>query len=153
MVDIRHLLNTKNLSDFHIENLDEIPIVGYAVINESNWGRLDKIVLEYTSMDNYPLFLDFNGITDVNQLQIGQVLDIPDFSYLSEQIEELDILDSDSDENNLIPGVCKSANNKVTNDEQKSKTYSKGNKTTANTKLGITQQTVNYDQSSGIVKF
>lgn len=155
MIEIEKILTNSNLSDYHITDRDSIPILGYVKIDESNWGRLDKIVMEqYGSMDFYPLFLDFNNITDVDKLQKGQVLDIPDMITLTNQSEKLDILDKDSDENNIVPGVCKSANNKVTNAELRTKNYNKNNtKTTANSKLNITQQTVNYDQLTGMVKF
>lgn len=155
MIEIEKILSNNNLSDYNLQERDSIPILGYVKIDENNWGRLDKIVLEhYGTMDYYPFFLDFNNITDVDKLQIGQVLDIPDMFSLSQQYKVLDILDKDSDDNNIVPGVCKSANNKVTNAELKQRNYNKNqSKTTANTKLNITQQSVNYDQLSGMVKF
>lgn len=155
MIEIEKILSNNNMSDYNTSDRDNIPILGYVKIDENNWGRLDKIVLEqYGSMDFYPLFLDFNNITDVDKLQKGQILDIPDMFTLMNQTNILEILDKDSDENDIIPGVCKSANNKVTNEELRSRNYnSNKTKTTANTKLNITQQTVNYDQLTGMVKF
>jgi hypothetical protein len=129
----------------YTEDLSNIGIIDQVIIDNNLWGRPDIIVNKYYNGDMryLKLLLDFNGISDVTEMNLGMVLDIPDMQSL------LDIIEIGIDEVDLVPpGVLKSNDNKIVN---KSNAYLY-NITIAVPKLEIKLEKIKYDSESGIIK-
>lgn len=136
------------VSKYIYNNRNKIPVIDVVKINDFLYGRLDIIVNRYYpgKMEYLPLLMDFNGITDPTDLNIGRLIEIPDFDWLIENIDECKIFDDEK-----IPGVNSSMISKEVNESnKKEKTKSK---TTAIPKLNITLQRVSYDVDTGVIKF
>ncbi len=129
-------------------NYDSIPIIDIVKINNQNYGRLDTIITRYYNgnMEFLPILMSFNKISDPIEIKLGTIIKIPDINFILEQIEINQVLD-----NNIIPGVNKSMDNRLINSE-----LLKLNSpiiTTALPKLKVTLKKVSYDASTGVISY
>lgn len=137
-----------NISEFVIDNRDNIPLLGSVIIDDSLYGNFDIIINRHYGgeMKYLPLLLDFNDITDMVDVRLGMLFKLPDISALSGNLTILKELDK-------VPGVSDTMNNLEMN-MLNSKTGNKSSgKTTAQPKLKITLPKVSYDNESGTLKF
>lgn len=130
------------------ENKDKIPIIDTVKINDFLFGRFDIIINRYyhDKMEYLPLLLDFNNITNPIDINIGKLIDIPDFDWVIQNLKKCNIFDD-----NIIPGINTSMNNQEVNNIQLSENTK--SKTTAIPKLKITQKNVSYDKETGIITY
>lgn len=130
------------------ENKNNIPILDTIKINDFLFGRFDIIINKYyhNKIEYLPLLLDFNNITNPIDVNIGRLIDIPDFDYVIQNLKKCNIFD-----NNIIPGVNNSMNNQEVNNIKL--TENNKSKTTAIPKLKITQKNVSYNKETGIITY
>lgn len=130
------------------ENKNNIPIIDTLKINDFLFGRFDIIVNKYyhNKIEYLPLLLDFNNISNPIDVNIGKIIDIPDFDWVIQNLKKCNLLDD-----NKIPGVNFSMNSQNNNDSLKQE--NNNSKTTAIPKLKITQKNVSYDKETGIITY
>lgn len=135
------------IDKFIIDNRQQIPLIGAVKINNEIFGRLDIIINRYYNgqMEYLPILRDFNKITDDSELKIGKIIELPDVSFIEQNLSITEILYDDE----IIPGINKSTNNKLINNSN----IISSTKTTASPKLKITQDKVTYDEETGVLKF
>jgi hypothetical protein len=134
------------LEKLQIVNKDLIPVVDIIKIDNRLFGRFDLIIKQYfyNELELLPLFYLFNGITNPIEVNLGMLLQIPDYIVL---MDHLKVLDLDL-ENDNIPGVIRYTDNKRVNIETRSNSKNT-TKTTALPKLGITTNKAVYDSKLG----
>lgn len=125
-------------------------------------GRLDILITEYFApyfeLENegndfvdvfpyYQILLDFNGIMDINDVQIGDIIIVPDLSTIVEYIERNTVFEDDT-----VAGV---SDIRVTSKAPELfNTHGTVTKTTTGiVKLGIKQRSVNFDSKTGKIIF
>jgi len=137
-----------NVLNLQIIDREKVPILDIIRLDADTWGRLDLIVNSYykssdvKGIDYMQIFLDWNSINDVFELEVGRLLEIPDIIYyLLHYSSNTNIFNTDD-----VPGVISpSLTNKF------SSKFSKPNNTSANTKLEITQTPAVYNPNTGIL--
>ena len=132
-----------------VENFDNIPLIDKIRIDNKLYGRIDIIINKYYGgrMEILPLIMSFNQISDPIEMKLGMLFELPDLESLETKIIINEILDND-----IIPGVNSTPNNKIVNKNLK-QTQATATKTTALPKLGITLPHVKYDSLTGNVTF
>jgi hypothetical protein len=127
------------------EELSNIPLIGSITIDNNLWGRPDIIINRYYNgeLELIPHLLNFNNISDISEMKIGMIMELPDFDYFKHKM----VINKLTDEN--IPGVNKSMNNKQLNIEKTNQT--KQSKTTASPKLNITLKNIDYNKNTGVI--
>jgi len=127
----------------------DIPLINIVKIDNNLFGKFDIIINRYYGGDMriLPLLLAFNKITDQTEVKLGTILELPNFDILFNQLTPNTIL---SDNN--IPGISKTMDNKIINNETIKATNST-NLTTASPKLQITLKKVSYDLETGILSY
>lgn len=110
-------------------------------LDEKTYGRMDIICTTYYGSVGYlPLLLDWNNITDVSNMKIGDVIEIPDLSDMLNSVSENNT--TLLDETDIIPGI-------IENTQQTLK--SEKSNTTANPTLNITQKDTDVDIENGFI--
>lgn len=137
-----------NLYNFNYDEIDDVPLISVVKIDKKLWGRLDILIKRYYrgDMKYFKFLLDFNKISDQSQCRIGDIIKLPDFSYLEEQMSVIDI------DKGKIPGVSQYTDNEKTNKNIADNT-NYNNETTATPKLKLTKKPVSYDSESGTLTF
>lgn len=137
-----------NISRILMEYREDIPILDYVILEDIVWGKLEILCNKYYGDKKYvKILMDFNDINNAHEMNIGDIVKMPDISYILNICKTHNILDED----NEIPGINKSTNNQITNTENKKN--KKTSKTVANSKLGIKQNPVKYDKNTGKIIF
>lgn len=124
------------------------------ILDAETYGRLDILVMAtYGDIAFLPLLLDYNMITDVENMNIGDKIVLPTLQTLLNINEDFDmyskdlITDSYSDEEYIIPGF-------INNITSANKTISdKSDITVANKKLKIVQKSSTYNAETGVLIF
>lgn len=144
--------NNQVISDYIYKNRDSIPIINVIKVTKEIWCRLDVIIFEYCDgqMEFLPILMDFNKIANPFEVPVGTLINIPDYQYVIEAIQINTV-------NTQIPGISNSMacieqniNNSKTNKNNSNNTKSK---TIAVPKLNIALNSVNYDSTTGIIKY
>ena len=139
-------LSTADIGKCMIENIEDIPVFKIIKIDNSNYGRIDLICLSYyQTLDVRSIILDYNKISDITELNLGQLLKLPDLSSLIDSIS----IQGDLSEN--CPGIIMTSDNRKYNEEKKSNGNS--NETVACPKLDIAKRHVSYDKETGIITY
>lgn len=118
-----------------------VNLIDIVRLDEKTYGRMDIICTTYYgSVDYLPLLLDWNNITDVSKMKIGDVIEIPDLSDMLNSVKENNttLLDESDD----IPGIIENTPQSVTKNQ---------NNTTANPTLNITQKDTDVDVENGFI--
>lgn len=138
--------DTSEIGNCRIENIDDIPLMNIIRIDNSNYGRIDLICLMYyQTLDVRSIILDYNKISDLIELKIGQLLRLPDLQSLIGNIKIQEDLTLN------CPGIIMTSDNKKYNESKKSKGNS--NETVACPKLDIPKRHVSYDEETGIITY
>lgn len=151
-----NLYTAENLSSDKIEtgrivNEQEIPIIASVIITDEIWGRLDIIMNRYYGrLDVLHVVLDFNNISDVTNLKVGDVIELPNIDALNlntqigSTLEEMEVC-----------GIHAHGYDNMTKEQQSIATIKKSTptKTTANPKLKVTVTKVKADIPNGIITF
>ena len=127
----------------------EVNLLDIVKLDEKTYGRLDMIATGYyKSVEFLPLLLEWNNITDVAEMRIGDLIEIPDLIDLINKAGESNqtlVNDFEDGQNMDIPGI-------VENDADMLKSsVITGSKTTANPTLNITQKGTVVDESNGLI--
>lgn len=140
---------TDNGLDVLLSNIElsQIPLIGRIIIDDKLWGRIDVILNHHYDGNLFyaPLLMAFNNISDISEMKIGMVFELPDLDYYNRQINVNNILNDDT----IIPGINKSMNNNVINTTLNSKNNL--NITLAQPKLQISLKQIDYNPSTGII--
>lgn len=140
----------------YIINKEDIPIISSVIITDELWGRLDIIVLRYYSrLDVLPVILDFNGITNVTDINVGDVIDLPNIAMLNENTKfKQKLLEYE------VPGFNVHNFDNLTKSQQATNAliYSKAKSSsptqiTAIPKLKVTVNKVKFDIDKGTLTF
>ena len=127
-----------NIDKFFIEDISTIDLIGVIRITKENFNKIDAIILKhYNDINNLPLILLFNNISDITDIPLGTLFRLP---ILSELVDNIFIID-DTSNIGTIPNT------------NINKTQINNNKTTASPKLNITMKKVEYDIINGIISF
>lgn len=143
-------LNNPSLLNISM-NIDKnnIHLEDIVKLDADTWGRLDILTMSnYKDLDMLPILLDYNNITDPEDMEIGDLIEIPDLTDLMNNITEINIFGKEEDKTFECPGV-------IDNDDIKNrnKLVQTGSNTVANSKLKITQKEATYDPINGLLKF
>jgi len=131
----------------YVVDFTTIGIIDQITINNELWGRPDILIGRFYSgeMNFLKLLLDFNGISDVTEMRLGMIIDLPDMQSLLNIIEIISIENElESDVNIIVPGILKSSNNKIINQES--------DLNLPLPKLQLKLEKIKYDSESGIIK-
>jgi hypothetical protein len=143
------------LSTLGIENFlntvshDSIPLITSVKIDNINYGRIDIFINKYYNgeMSYLSLLMDFNKISDVIEIKIGMIFEIPDFNYILQQLSLNTILEDD-----IIPGISQSMDSSIVN-KILLKNIGNSKSTTASPKLKVTLKKVSYNEETGIISY
>lgn len=143
------------------------PIIGYDIdkskvriveiikIDEKILGRLDMVCMAYYGDITYmPLLFDWNSITDVSDLKIGDTIMIPSLDDILNQCNDENVentlMQDDFDKFADVPGIV---DNKATiSPGNKNITISKS-RITANKKLNIETRPAEYNPKTGEITY
>lgn len=146
---------------------NDILIIDVIKVDEQILGKLDTVAIEYYGDENaLPIILDWNGITSVQDIHIGQFMELPDIKTMFSGYDTNPILINDihNSSANGIPGVVdvkqstmvlsdkvdiKKEDTKIS--DLRRSLISKS--TTANTKLNISKQSATYNPDTGELIF
>lgn len=135
------------LSSYQIDK-NSISLVDIVSLDEKTYGRMDIIAsVYYGSVDYLPLLLDWNNITDVSEMQIGDVIEIPDLEELLKSVNETNNLllqDFQDDQNYPVPGI-------IDNEQTYVENTGMDKETSGNIALGLTQQDTTVDEKNGFI--
>ena len=136
---------------------DNIPIIATVKITEDMIGRIDTYILkQYSTIVPLPLILDFNDYSDITDVKVGDILYLPNLSYLNNNLEIIQDINNGEYE---VPGVNKHFYDNLTKEEhaiavQTNQTQTAtSTKTTANPKLKVTVNKVKADLENGTITF
>lgn len=146
--------NLLNIKTNHFSNKflsEENALSEFVTLDEDTFERLDLIVVaSYGDISYMPLFLDYNMITDVSEMKIGDILIIPPQNVLLTINEEDTLLENDEINSSFnIPGFL--ANDNLTKKDVSAQL--KGDITVANKKLKIIQSSPLYSSETGKLTF
>ena len=97
---------TDNINLCRIDNIESIPIMDVIRIDKSNYGRIDLICLSYyQTLDVRSIILDYNQISDIMELNIGDIIKLPDLMSLVNNISKINDLTKN------CPGIIMTADN------------------------------------------
>jgi hypothetical protein len=94
-----------------------------------------------------PLLLDWNNITDVSKMHVGDVVEIPDLLDLLKSVDDNNrtlLEDFQDDQNISLPGI-------IENDFTPTTTEQIQKNTSGNPLLGITQKGTEVDEANGFL--
>ena len=67
----------------------DVKLVDVVKLDEKTYGRLDIIAVSYYGDVKYlPLLLDWNNITDVSRMRIGDIVEIPDLMDMLKSVKD-----------------------------------------------------------------
>lgn len=158
--------NNLNLSETEVPVSDiqraryedkDIPILASVRITEDMIGRIDTYILhQYSTIVPLPLVLDFNGYSDITEVKVGDILQLPNLAYFNNNIEIIqDINDGEFE----VPGVNKHSYDNLTKEEHAIAVQTNQSqtatsiKTTANPKLKVTVNKVKENLENGTITF
>ena len=126
----------------------DVKLVDVVKLDEKTYGRLDMIAVSYYGDVKYlPLLLDWNNITDVSKMRIGDVVEIPDLMDMLKSVKENNTVlmeDFQDGQNYSLPGIIEN-NFTPTTSEQIQK------ETSGNPLLGISQKGTEVDETNGFL--
>lgn len=129
-------------------NRNDVKLVEVVKLDEKTYGRLDMIAVSYYGDVKYlPLLLDWNNITDVSKMRVGDIVEIPDLMDMLKSVEDNNRLlmeEFQDDQNYPLPGIIEN-NFTPTTSEQIEKN------TSGNPLLGITQEGTTVDEANGFL--
>lgn len=138
--------DTSEIGKCRIENIEDIPLMNIIRIDNYNYGRIDLIcMMYYHTLDVRSIILDYNKISDLIELKIGQILRLPDLQSLISNIK----IQEDLTEN--CPGIIMTSDNRKYNESKNANGNS--NETVACPKLDIAKRHVTYDEETGIITY
>lgn len=125
MIEIKNLEESK---DFYsnipaFKNRNDIIVDEYIRIDESIKGRLDTLIEAYYGTTDYIyLVCLFNDIIDINSVNVGDVISLPNLSSLENNIEYI------SDKSYYITDIkTEETNSNQAVNDSKNKTFTKDN--------------------------
>jgi hypothetical protein len=138
-----------NLLDITNIDINRMLISDVIKLDETTYCRMDMVAVAYYGDIKYlPLLLDYNSITDVEMMQIGDIIAIPELSDLLQYSENTSLFEEEEAGIFKCPGFVE---NNYT--PQKNKSSKKGNLTMANSKLKIVQKESEYSPETGMIIF
>lgn len=137
------------IDNFLIENIENIDLIDVVKLDKTNYQRLDILLINKYGLRNnkdfvshiLPIILSFNNLSDITNIQIGQIFKFPDLEKLFENIY---VIENDDDINGINDLFQSTVNNQKTTPK---------NKTKALPKLNIELRNVTYNPESGIIKY
>lgn len=147
---------------------NDIMLIDVIKVDEQNIGKLDVIVIDYYGDENaLPVVLDWNGITAVSDISIGQFIELPDIKSMFNGNDTNPVIINDIQSDNsisYIPGVIElkssapvvsnvipTKSNGVSVSDIRRSLVSKS--TIANSKLNIKKESATYNPSTGELTF
>lgn len=126
----------------------DVKLVDVVKLDEKTYGRLDIIAVSYYGDVKYlSLLLDWNNITDVSKMHVGDVVEIPDLLDLLKSVDDNNrtlLEDFQDDQNISLPGIIENDFTPTTSEQiQKN--------TSGNPLLGITQKGTEVDEANGFL--
>lgn len=126
----------------------DVKLVDVVKLDEKTYGRLDIIAVSYYGDVKYlPLLLDWNNITDVSKMHVGDVVEIPDLLDLLKSVDDNNrtlLEDFQDDQSISLPGIIENDFTPTTSEQiQKN--------TSGNPLLGITQKGTEVDEANGFL--
>lgn len=129
-------------------NKADVKLVDMVTLDEKTYGRLDIICVSYYGSSTYmPLLLDWNNITDVANMKIGDVIEIPDLMDLLKSVDETNktlLEDFQDDQNFDLPGI-------IDNNFTPTNLTEIEDNTSGNPALGLKQQGTEVDEQNGFL--
>lgn len=138
------------IDKFIIENIEEINLLDVIKLDKDNYQRIDLLIITRYGLrpgnkdfvnQILPLILSFNNLSDITEIQIGQIFRFPELESLFENIY---VIEDEDDVNGIAPLFQTQIKNQKVKDK---------NKTRALPKLNIELQSVTYNPETGIIKY
>jgi hypothetical protein len=137
-------IESKEFNNFQNDTRNgDVPLLDSIIIDAKSWGKVDKIISRYYGKDNMhllPFLLSFNNISDIKEMKVGMMFDIPDMDVL---FLNMKVIDTDAS----VPGVLNTTDNTSLNNTNMK---ANGSKVTV-PKLGVTLKEIEYNKATGVI--